>query len=286
MGRRGVFVNGPRLVELYRRRGWSQLDLAGKSGLDVRTIAKVKKGGACDASTLQRLASALNVSPEALMLTEAQQAKPSQSVFVTNDSIEPHVEQTDLKLIQVWRTIDLRAPYVHGEVPSGVVLEHYRFLKQSDARPSIVFPYLTWGEEIRCLSHPAETTWQRVPVLPGDIVPSDKQWELTSIAPEGPAGTQFELAPIHLLYVNSFHADGFQWWQTRIAFEIESLIIQVLFADNLRCKRIQGGVAWPGQRNFVGLPNNDPDLLPDGSIANWHIRQPCVGAFYRVAWNW
>jgi len=165
MRRRGVFVNGPRLVELYRRRGWSQLDLAGKSGLDVRTIAKVKKGGACDASTLQRLAIALNVTPEALMQTEAQQAKPSQSVSAAHDSIEPHVEQTDLKLMQVW------------------------------------------------------------------------------------TGTQFELAPIHLLFVNSFHADGFQWWQTRIAFEIESLIIQVLFADNLRCKRIQGGVAWREVQN-------------------------------------
>ena len=72
MRNRGVLVNGQRLIELYRRRGWSQQDLARKAGLDVRTIAKVKKGGVCDASTLQRLAGALNVSPDELMELEPQ----------------------------------------------------------------------------------------------------------------------------------------------------------------------------------------------------------------------
>ena len=59
-----VLVNGHLRAELFQSRGWSQHDFAEKSGLDVRTIAKVKRGGSCDASTLQRLATALGTEPK------------------------------------------------------------------------------------------------------------------------------------------------------------------------------------------------------------------------------
>jgi len=285
MRKRGVQLNGQRLIDLYQRRGWSQQDLAEKAGLDVRTVAKVKRGGICDASTLQLLASALDIEPEALLQLEAAVSAPSSS-DATPSVADETAWNTGLKLLQVWKVIDLRNPNSHGDIPSGLVWERYRFLKRNAECTNIVFPYLTWGDSIECLSHPEGSQWRRVPISRGDIVHSDKQWELCSIAPEGPIGTHFEIGPIQLRFVNAFHGEGAQWWQIRVAYEIESLIVQVLFANNLRSHQIFGTWAAPGQRNFVPLPNNEPHLLPDGSIASWYLSKPTIGAFYKLAWDW
>lgn len=281
MRRRGFALNGQLLTELYQRRGWSQQDFADKSGLDVRTIAKVKRGGSCDASTLQRLAQTLGVEPNSLIEANP----PAQATDASRESDDTTISD-ELKIVQVWKVIDLRQPQMLGEVPSGFVWERYRIVKRSAACPPIVLPYLTWGDQIACIQKPDETVWRRVPVEPGDIVHSDKQWELATQAPPGPAGTQFELGPLQLQFVNAFHGPQQQWWQIRIAHEIESLLLQILFADDLRCKSIVGTRALPGQRRFAPLPANDPHLLPDGTIASWHLSQPTIGSFHKLSWIW
>lgn len=281
MRKRGFLINGSRLADLYQRRGWSQQDFADKAGLDVRTIAKVKRGGSCDASTLQRLACVLEVEPNTLIESSSSDNKSNEAV-----STDSPLFNDDLKILQVWKVIDLRYPRLHGAVPSGTIWERYRIVKRSDACPAIAFPYLTWGDEIVCIQKPAEAVWRRVPVEPGDIVHSDKQWELSAQVPSGPAGTQFEFGPVQLQFVNAFHGPLQQWWQIRIAYEIESLIVQVLFANDQPCKHLEGTWAMPGQRKFVPLPSNDPHLLSDGSVASWHLFQPSIGSFYKLSWTW
>lgn len=286
MRRRGFLVNGHRLMELYQNRGWSQQQFADKSGLDVRTIAKVRRGGSCDASTLQRLASTLGIEPNELIDNGN-----------SGTANVPHSEDTannanslgsNLRIVQVWKIIDLRnSTNSHSDqIPSGTVWERYRFIKLNDEPTPIVFPYLTWGDGIECITKPENTVWRRVPVEPGDIVHSDKQWELSTLTPEGNAGSQFEFGPVQLRFINAFHGPMQQWWQIRIAYEIESLIVQVLFDETLPCRQIDGTCALPGQRKFVPLQNNSPYLLPDGSIANWHIANPSIGAFYKLSWSW
>lgn len=281
MRKRGFQVNGPRLTELYQRRGWSQQDFADKAGLDVRTIAKVKRGGSCDASTLQRLAQTLCVEPDSL-IGEA----PTNESLESESTLDTSALSDDLRIVQAWKVIDLRYPRLHGSIPSGVIWERYRIVKRSDACPLIAFPYLTWGDEIACLHKPADANWRRVPVEPGDIVHSDKHWEISTQTPAGPAGTQFEFGPIQLQFVNAFHGPHQQWWQIRIAYEIESLIVQVLFAQDQPCKQLEGTWAMPGQRKFAPLPSNDPHLLTDGSIASWQLSRPAIGSYFKLAWTW
>lgn len=289
MKKRGVVLDGVKLVRLYHRKGWSQQDLARKTGLDARTIAKVKRGGTCDASTLQLLCQALEVKPDDLLAVDFQQpsgdsvgaAPAHNSPFSAN-----HNWSQSLRIIQVWKIIDLRNPFLHGATASGLVVERYRMCKPNADRPAITFPYLTWGEGIECISKPADATWTQVPVEVGDLVHSEKQWELTTATPEGPAGTQFDCGPIELRFKNAFHSDGQQWWQIRVAYEIQSLVIQVLFSKEQKCLKLDGTWAMPGQRKFSALTDNEPFLLPDGSVANWHIQQPPIGAFYKLAWSW
>ncbi len=281
MRRRGFVVNGQLLTELYQRRGWSQQDFADKSGLDVRTIAKVKRGGSCDASTLQRLAQTLAIEPDSIIETNA----PNHSVDAHQNPDESTLSD-ELKIVQVWKVIDLRNPLMRGQVRSGFVLERYRIVKRSNASPTIVLPYLTWGDQIACIQKPESSDWRRVPVEPGDIVHSDKHWELTACTPAGPAGTQFEFGPIELQFVNAFHGPQQQWWQIRIAYEIESLIVQVLFSKDQPCKQLAGTWAMPGQRKFVPHPTNDPYLLSDGSIASWQLLRPSIGSYFKLAWTW
>jgi transcriptional regulator with XRE-family HTH domain len=281
MRKRGFLVNGQQLTELYQRRGWSQQDFADKAGLDVRTIAKVKRGGTCDASTLQRLAQTLGVEPESLISPVANDNLADAGRVMDLPAISD-----ELKIIQAWKVIDLRYPRKHGKVPSGIIWERYRVRKLSESRPTLSFPYLTWGDEIVCLEKPAEATWRRVPVVPGDIVHSDKHWEISAQAPVGPASSQFEFGPLKLQFVNAFHGPHQQWWQMRIAYEVESLIVQVLFAKEQPCKQLEGTWAMPGQRNFVPLPGNDPHLLSDGSMASWQLLKPAVGSYFKLAWTW
>ena len=281
MRKRGFLVNGQHLTELYQRRGWSQQDFADKAGLDVRTIAKVRRGGSCDASTLQRIAQTLAVEPDSL-IHSATTFEPTES----NSDLNRSMINEELKIVQAWKIIDLKHPNKHGDVPCGIIWERYRIAKRTEACPSIAFPYLTWGDEIACLQKPEDAKWRRVPVEPGDIVHSDKHWEISTQLPAGPAGTQFEFGPIQLQFVNAFHGPNQQWWQLRIAYEIESLIVQVLFSEDQPCKQIEGTWAMPGQRKFTSLPSNDPHLLTDGSIASWHLSRPSIGSYFKLSWTW
>ncbi len=289
MNKRGVVLDGTRLVRLYHRKGWSQQDLARKTGLDARTIAKVKRGGTCDASTLQLLCQALGVEPEDLLAAEP--GLSPNGFVATPPPAAPTFRQHNrlsqsLRFIQVWKIVDLRNPYLHGDIPSGVVVEQYRLCKHTEEQPQVTFPYLTWGDGIECLAKPDGAAWTKVPVERGDVVHCDNQWELTFETPIGPAGTQFDCGPIALKFVNAFHGEGQQWWQTRAGHEIESLVIQILFAPDQPCFRLEGTCAMPGQRKFTRLEDNEPFLLPDGSVANWHIQKPPVGTFYKLAWAW
>lgn len=63
---RGVRVAVAHLRELRRRKAFTQLDLALAAKVGQRTVEKVEGEGIADASTLERLATALGVSPEEL----------------------------------------------------------------------------------------------------------------------------------------------------------------------------------------------------------------------------
>lgn len=51
-----------RLRELRRKRGWSQVELAARSGVSQPTISEVERGTATTTATLDRLADALGCS--------------------------------------------------------------------------------------------------------------------------------------------------------------------------------------------------------------------------------
>ncbi len=286
MRKRGVYLNGDQLVKLYRRRGWSQQDLANRAGLDTRTIAKVRRGGACDASTLQLLSLALNVAPEQLLRDEPE-IQPSVPLPAPDTDSDGEIGWAPhFAIQQVWRTIDLRTPYSHGDSPSGILCEWYRICKLDDGDTPIVFPYLTWGAGIECLSRPQGTEWHKVPIQPGDLVHSEKQWELSVRPPKGPKGTLFECGPFQLRFIEAFHGEGQQWWQTRIAYSIQSMVIQILFPVAQPCRQVRATCAMPGQRKFSEIGRDDPFRLPDGSVVNWHIQRPPIGAFYKIDWTW
>jgi transcriptional regulator with XRE-family HTH domain len=315
----GVRLDGERLTYLYQARGWSQQDLARKSGLDARTITKVKNGGPCDASTHQCLAQALDVEPEELLadrdppetgipqlLEEYMSGKPAEA--------EPAdaLANPYFTIEECWKVIDLRSPQPAAEpaaapVKKGAarttrgkgkaetngaaeplavtVWDRYRIRKLDAGDRDIVFPYLTWGERIECLDKPPTAVWEKVQVRPGDLVHSEKQWELRLPAPKGPAGTKFECAPVQLKFVDAFHGLGQTWWQVRVAYTTDILILQILFDPASPCRAVRGLRALFGERQFEPAPEG-PFLLRDGSIASWHIKAPRAGAFYKLEWDW
>lgn len=318
MGKRGVRLDGERLTYLYQARGWSQQDLARKSGLDARTITKVKNGGPCDASTHQCLAQALDVEPEELLVdrdpTEQMQlleqymsGKPPASEAETADALaNPH-----FAIEECWKVIDLRSPQPIGAdaaapaakgaarkakagkaeangaaAPLAVtVWDRYRVRKLDAGDHEIVFPYLTWGDRIECLDKPGDSKWEKVQVRPGDLVHSEKQWELRMAAPKGPAGTKFEFSPVRLRFVDAFHGVGQTWWQVRVAYTTDNLILQILFDKASPGRAVRGLRALFGERQFEPAPEG-PFLLGDGSMASWHIKAPRAGAFYKLEWDW
>ena len=289
MGKRGVKLDGEKLVECYQRRGWSQQDLARKSGLDARTITKVKNGGVCDASTHQCLAKALDVPPEELLFHPAAPLIEVGEQVVAAAPREPAAPGWNhfFRIEKVWKIIDLRQPRLKPRQPlGGTVWDYYRVCKLDDEQHHIVFPYLTWGDGIDCLAKPEGSVWEKRSVRPGDLVHSEKQWELKIPAPPGPLGTMFECSPIQLRFVNAFHGENQQWWQVRVAYPIYTLILQVMFSPDLPCRHIEGASALLGQMHFEPLHDNPPYLLPDGTLASWRIENPQVGAFYKLAWQW
>ncbi|MCC6508259.1 MAG: helix-turn-helix transcriptional regulator [Pirellulaceae bacterium] len=283
MTRRGFAIDGEKLLALYRLRGWSQQDLADQARLDVRTVAKLRRGGTCDASTLRVLSHTLDVKPEVLL--KEMEAPPAQSTSQNTHALTTS-SQSDLRIEQAWKIIDLRSPYRFGDIPSGFLLERYRVVRTGVHPTSIVLPYLTWGEGIECHDKPPTASWNSIAPVPGDIVHSDKQWELVIPLTDGPSGSEFEFGPIQLRFLGAFHGQDQQWWQTRTAYDIDCLTIQILFAPALPCKTIVASWAPPGQRKFVTLPNNTPFVLPDGTMASWQISNPQLGAFYKLAWTW
>lgn len=327
MGTRGVKLDGERLTYLYQSRGWSQQDLARKSGLDVRTITKVKTGRPCDASTHLCLALALDVAPEELLaerdappslvahLLDPAEARtngaaPAEDLPLGESGQRPPAKKakTYFAIEQAWKIVDFRtppAPVVPAAVKTtkgkaktktaaatpdigtaGIVCDYYRVRKLDSSQRDIVFPYLTWGEGIECLSLPPGASWDKVAVKPGDLVHSEKQWEVRLKSPEGPEGTVFECWPIQLKFLGAFHGQGQSWWQVRVGYETESLIIQVMFSAEQPCRSVTGMVALLGEREFNPVPDNAPHLMLDGSMASWHVPFPQLGAFYKLAWSW
>ncbi len=284
--RRGFVLDTDHLTQSFQSKGWSQLDLARKSGLDPRTIAKIRKGGACDAKTLQLLAETLCIPPADLLLDRPKEGRSSQSTPEMKEVTAQPGWSSCYRILQSWKIIDLRSPLQFGEVPCGIVWEHFRIQKVGDTELPLVFPYLTWGDQIDYLSDCADARWKRVEPQPGDLVHSQKLWELEIDTESIEVGEVFETGPHRLCYQNAFHAAGQQWWQTRVAYDVESLVLQILFDKEHPCKTLRSDWAPPGQNRFVEHPDERPFLLSDGTIVHWNLLRPPVGSFYRLAWTW
>ncbi len=56
----------PSLRTVRQRKAMSQRDLAGRAGIGLSTVIRLERGGTATELTIQRLASALDVPPEAL----------------------------------------------------------------------------------------------------------------------------------------------------------------------------------------------------------------------------
>jgi transcriptional regulator with XRE-family HTH domain len=67
-GRRTVLPDGEEVRRLRHARGWSQQNLADKAGLQPKTISNVERGKALYADTARRVAHALGVETEDLLL--------------------------------------------------------------------------------------------------------------------------------------------------------------------------------------------------------------------------
>ncbi len=61
-----IHINRGRLTSERQRRGWSQEHLAGASGVSVRTVQRLERGGAAAPASLMALAAALALPFEAL----------------------------------------------------------------------------------------------------------------------------------------------------------------------------------------------------------------------------
>ncbi len=302
MTRRGFAIDGNKLLNLYRQKGWSQQDLANQADLDVRTVAKLKRGGTCDARTLRALSQTLGVQPDVLLfeLANPEPANPdtasSPSTAVNSDTpgtaanqpvpaTRSESPQSGLRLDQIWKVIDLRAPYRFDEHASGVVWERYRVERTSDLPTSLTLPYLTWGSGIECLQKPESASWNFIVPEPGDIVHSSKHWELTIPLPLGSSGSICEVGPIGLRFIEAFHLANQQWWQTRIAYETSCLTVQTLFANDQPCKAVVASWEPPGKRKILPKTQNSPFIAADGTVACWQILNPAVGAFYKISWE-
>lgn len=63
-----ICANGSRIVELRRKRGWSQQDLADAAGLqDKRTVSNAERGKPVYLQTIRTIATALEVAVAALL---------------------------------------------------------------------------------------------------------------------------------------------------------------------------------------------------------------------------
>ncbi|XZE32882.1 helix-turn-helix domain-containing protein [Pirellulaceae bacterium SH501] len=295
MAKRGVFVDGELLTKLYTRRGWSQQEFASHAGLDARTIAKIKRGGSCDARTLQVLSATLKVLPESLL---AEKDIPVPGKAETGNAFEHSAVLRRFRLLQHWKVIDLRNQQSLNSMDhqnnqsnwragrDAMVWNSYRIAKLDEDREPYLFPFLTWGDGIDCEVAPAGVSFRRVDVSPGDLAHSDKQWEIAIRPPEGGTGTVFDSGPIGLRYIDAFFNPGQQWWQTRITDETDTLLIQVWFDPNQPCTEVRGEWAAPGGHRFQALENCQPQRLPDGTVVSWMILKPVQGAFYKISWTW
>ncbi len=61
----------PNLRQLRQQMNWSQRELAARAGVGLSTIIRLERGGTATDVTIQRLAQALEVSPERLSASEA-----------------------------------------------------------------------------------------------------------------------------------------------------------------------------------------------------------------------
>lgn len=164
IAKRGVFVDGELLTKLYTRRGWSQQEFASHAGLDARTIAKIKRGGSCDARTLQVLSATLKVLPESLL---AEKDIPVPGKAETGNAFEHSAVLRRFRLLQHWKVIDLRNQQslnsmdhqnTQGNWRPGrdaMVWNSYRIAKLDEEREPYLFPFLTWGDGIDCEVAPA-----------------------------------------------------------------------------------------------------------------------------------
>ncbi|XZE46793.1 helix-turn-helix domain-containing protein [Pirellulaceae bacterium SH467] len=289
MGKRGVVLNGELLTKLYTRRGWSQQEFAMRAGVDARTIAKIKKGGSCDTRTLQILSGTLKVSPESLLAEDARfdalAAKENDEAAESKlSSGIPRFQR--FRLQHLWKIVDFRRSNAGEPDAVAQVWNWYRIQKLSVDCDPYVFPFLTWGEGIECDHAPSGVSFQRVGVLPGDLVHSNKQWEISITPPEGGVGTAFDCGPIGLRYVDAFFREGQQWWQTRITDETDVLLIQLWFRPEQCCKQVFGEWAPPGGHRFQPMEACPPQRNPDGEIVTWMIQKPMQGAFYKLSWGW
>lgn len=290
--RRGFILNSSRLVALFQSRGWSQQEFALQAGLDARTIAKVRRGGACDASTLQILAATLKVAPSELIDSIENSAgigaKPEAvKPEIVNESESPSLPWKDsVRILDSWKVIDLRQTFAPSSETYGMVWERFRFQKMSEDCEPITFPYLTWGKGIENTSPLENCKWRKVAPAPGDLLHSDKCWELIIQTPQGPADTVFESGPHGLKFIDAFHGPGQQWWQTRVAYVVRSMIIQILFPADAPCKELSASWAAPGQNRFAPVLDDKPFVLNDGSMASWHLFRPAMGSFLKIEWKW
>ncbi|MCU0715296.1 MAG: helix-turn-helix domain-containing protein [Pirellula sp.] len=295
MAKRGVFLDGELLTKLYTRRGWSQQEFASHAGLDARTISKIKRGGSCDARTLQVLSATLKVLPESLL---AERDTPDSGRALSKNAIEQSAGLQRFRLLHHWKVIDLRGQRSlnsmdHQETKNAwrpgrdaMVWNSYRIVKLDEELEPYLFPFLTWGDGIDCEVAPSSVSFRKVDVSPGDLAHSDKQWEIVITPPDGEAGTVFDCGPIGLRYVDAFFNPGQQWWQTRITDETDTLLIQVWFDPNQPCKEVRGEWAAPGGHRFHSLENCKPQRLPDGTVVTWMILKPVQGSFYKISWAW
>jgi transcriptional regulator with XRE-family HTH domain len=76
MAKRSDTPNGPAIVDMRRKKGWTVDDLANAAGLTRRTIQRIQGCNPVDIGTLQRVAHALNVEYQTLILQEPIETEP------------------------------------------------------------------------------------------------------------------------------------------------------------------------------------------------------------------
>ena len=94
-----MYMNGTKLIEQREKKGWNRAMLERKSGVSLRTIGSAERGGRVRPTTLRKLASALAVPPEYLLIDPKAWRNSDRFPFLDQQEFPNEVEPEQAEIL-------------------------------------------------------------------------------------------------------------------------------------------------------------------------------------------